>query len=67
MEVQTVVETIVRQIDEVLSGDRHLLEEDLGLEAAFSGVESRGWVAHLASKIGVYRSPLSCETPDREN
>ena len=55
------------QINKVLSGNRHLLEENLGLEAAFSGVECCDWVAHGDSRIGVYRCPLSCEGPDREH
>ena len=44
---RTVVEAGVGEIDEVASGDGHLVEVDLALDLTHGGVESRDWVRHV--------------------
>ena len=46
VKVQAVVEAALRELDEVASGDRHLVGEELDLDVAERGLEERGRVGH---------------------
>src|SRR5690606_24556409 len=46
VKVQAVVEALLRELDEVVRGDRHLVEIDLRLERAERRIEGRGRVRH---------------------
>lgn len=52
VEVQAVVVALVRQIDEVVGGDRHLLREQLQGEGAHRGLAGRSFVWHFQYRRG---------------